>query len=113
MEVAASRVADGALCRMPPLVIDIRSADDSRDVVHRAVQALAEGKLVALPTETVYGLAASALNEEAVARVLQTKQRSAGNALALAIRSADDVLDYVPDLSPLGRRLARAAGLGR
>jgi protein-tyrosine phosphatase len=92
---------------MPPLVIDIRSADDSRDVVHRAVQALAEGKLVALPTETVYGLAASALNEAAVARVLQTKQRSAGNALALAIRSADDVLDYVPDLSPLGRRLAR------
>jgi protein-tyrosine phosphatase len=92
---------------MPPLVIDIRSADDSRDVVHRAVQALAEGKLVALPTETVYGLAASALNESAVTRVLQTKQRATGNALALAIRSADDVLDYVPDLSPLGRRLAR------
>jgi len=92
---------------MPPLVIDIRSADDSRDVVHRAVQALAEGKLVALPTETVYGLAASALSESAVARVMSTKGRSASKALALAIRSADDVLDYVPDLSPLGRRLAR------
>ena len=50
---------------MPPVVIDIRSAEDSRDVVHRAVQALAEGKLVALPTETVYGLAASALDERA------------------------------------------------
>ncbi len=43
---------------MPPVVIDIRSAEDSRDVVHRAVQALAEGTLVAFPTETVYGLAA-------------------------------------------------------
>ncbi len=92
---------------MPPLVIDIRSADDSRDVVHRAVQALAEGKLVALPTETVYGLAASALSEVAVARVLETKGRDANKPLTLAIRSADDVLDYVPDLSPLGRRLAR------
>ena len=92
---------------MAPLVIDIRSADDSRDVVHRAVQALAEGKLVGLPTETVYGLAASALSESAVARVLATKGRAKGNPLALAIRSADDVLDYVPDLSPLGRRLAR------
>ena len=30
-----------------------------------------------------------------------------GKALTLAIKSADDVLDYVPDLSPLGRRLAR------
>ena len=92
---------------MPPVVIDIRSAEDSRDVVHRAVQALAEGKLVALPTETVYGLAASALDEQAVARLLATKQRTAGKALTLAIKSADDVLDFVPDLSPLGRRLAR------
>lgn len=92
---------------MPPVVIDIRSAEDSRDVVHRTVQALAEGKLVALPTETVYGLAASALNGPAVERLLAVKGRSPGKALTLAIRSADDVLDYLPDLSPLGCRLAR------
>ena len=54
---------------MPPVVIDLRSTDDWRDVVHRAVQALAEGGLVALPTETVYGLAASALDEQAVCRL--------------------------------------------
>ncbi len=92
---------------MPPVVIDIRSAEDSRDVVHRAVQALAEGKLVALPTETVYGLAASALDEGAIARLLETKKRATGKPLTLAIKSADDVLDYVPNLSPMGRRLAR------
>jgi tRNA threonylcarbamoyl adenosine modification protein (Sua5/YciO/YrdC/YwlC family) len=92
---------------MPPVVIDLRSADDSRDVVHRAVQALAEGELVAFPTETVYGLAASALDARAVERLLDTKGRAAGHALTLAIRSADDALDYVPDLSPLARRLAR------
>jgi protein-tyrosine phosphatase len=92
---------------MPPVVIDIRSAEDSRDVVHRAVQALAEGGLVALPTETVYGLAASALDSAAVARLVETKKRAPSKALTLAIRSADDALDYVPDLSPLGRRLAR------
>ena len=32
---------------MPPFVIDVRASDDARDVVHRAVQALAEGRLVA------------------------------------------------------------------
>ena len=32
---------------MPPVVIDIRNAEDSRDVVHRAVQALAEGQVIA------------------------------------------------------------------
>jgi len=55
---------------MPPIVIDIRNAEDARDVVHRAVQALAEGQLVALPTETVYGLAASACRPDAVERLL-------------------------------------------
>ncbi|MCA9265394.1 MAG: Sua5/YciO/YrdC/YwlC family protein, partial [Planctomycetales bacterium] len=50
---------------MHPVIIDVQRAEDSRDVVHQAVQALVEGHLVAFPTETVYGLAASALNEDA------------------------------------------------
>src|SRR5438105_14319783 len=92
---------------MSPVVINVANAEDPRDVVHRAVQALAEGKLVAFPTETVYGLAASALSETAVERLLAVKGRAAGHPLTLAIKSADDALDYVPRLSPLGRRVAR------
>jgi len=90
------------------LVIDIRSADDSRDVVHRAVQALAEGKLVVFPTETVYAMAASALNAGAVQRLLAVKRRQPGETpLTLAIKSADDALDYIPNMSRLALRLAR------
>ncbi len=92
---------------MPPLVIDLERADDARDVVHRAVQALAEGKLIALPTETVYGLAASALCESAVERLFTVKGRQRRQPLTLAIKSADDALDYVPDISRLAERLAR------
>lgn len=92
---------------MPPVVIDIRSAEDLRDVVHRAVQALAEGRLVAFPTETVYGLAASALSEEAVDQLVAARGDVADQSLALAVKGAEDALDYVPDLSPLGQRLAR------
>ncbi|MCE5267575.1 MAG: threonylcarbamoyl-AMP synthase [Planctomycetaceae bacterium] len=92
---------------MPPVVIDLKSAEDERDVVHRAVQALAEGGLVALPTETVYGVAASALDEEAVLRLATLKGRNPAKPLALAIKSADEARDYAPDLSPLARRLAR------
>jgi protein-tyrosine phosphatase len=93
---------------MPPVVIDIRSAEDSRDVVHRAVQALAEGHVIALPTETVYSLAASALDETAVARLLAAKRRAAdGKPLTLAVKSVDDALDYVPQMSGLAQRLAR------
>ncbi len=92
---------------MAPAVIDIRRADDSRDVIHRAVQALVEGGIVAFPTETVYGLAASALNEEAVGRLREIKARSEGHPFALAVKGADEACDYAPDLSPLARRLAR------
>lgn len=92
---------------MAPPVIDFRNADDPRDVVHRAVQALAEGKLVAFPTETVYGLAASALSESAVAKLSQVKDRKAGRAFTLAVKSAEDALDYVPALSEVAQRLAR------
>ncbi len=92
---------------MAPVVIDTRGAEDTRDVVHQAVQALAEGHLVAFPTETVYGIAASALNAGAVARLLEAKGRQKGHPLTLAVRSAEEALDYAPDLGPMGRRLSR------
>jgi protein-tyrosine phosphatase len=92
---------------MPPVLIDVRAAEDLRDVVHRAVQAVAEGKLVVFPTETVYGVAAQALDAHAVTRLIQVKGRKAGHPLALAIKSVDEARDYAPTMSPLAQRLAR------
>lgn len=92
---------------MSAVVMDLHSVEDQRDVVHRAVQALAEGQLVAFPTETVYGIAASGLNQQAVARLAQCKGRQPDHPLALAVKSADETFDYVPEISPLGERLAR------
>lgn len=92
---------------MPPVVIDLRACDDLRDVVVEAVQWLVQGKLVAFPTETVYGLAARALDAAAVERLLAVKGRKAGHALTLAIRGADEARDFAPDMPPLALRLAR------
>jgi tRNA threonylcarbamoyl adenosine modification protein (Sua5/YciO/YrdC/YwlC family) len=92
---------------MPPLRIDVHQAEDLRDVVHRAVQALVEGKLVAFPTETVYGVAASACNAEAVERLVAIKSRKPGSPFALAIKSAAEACDYAPNMSPLAWRMAR------
>lgn len=92
---------------MSPPVIDVNQTDDPRDVVHRAVQALVEGKLVAFPSETVYILAASALNQAAVQRLAAFRQMPANEPLTLAIRSTDDALDFAPQMPALGLRLAR------
>ncbi len=92
---------------MSAAVIDLNNVEDQRDVVHRAVEALADGKLVVFPTETVYGIAASALHEGAVQRLLVAKGRPDKQPVTLAIKSSEDAWDYVPRISPLGQRLAR------
>jgi L-threonylcarbamoyladenylate synthase len=50
-------------------------------IISKAAQLLREGKLVALPTETVYGLGADATNDKAVARIFAAKQRPQFNPL--------------------------------
>jgi protein-tyrosine phosphatase len=90
-----------------PELLDWQRTGNPRTVVHQAVQALAAGRLVALPTETVYGLAASALVPTAVEQLQQSKGRPEAKPLTLAIRGPAEALDWVPGMSPLGQRLAR------
>jgi protein-tyrosine phosphatase len=93
---------------MTPTVIDLRRTEDARDVVHRAVQALAEGRAVAFPTETDYVVAASARHEAAAERLCcLAAERPGEPRLTLALKSADEALDWAPRLSPLGQRLSR------
>jgi len=93
---------------MPPTVIDLRRNDDARDVVHRAVQALAEGRCVGFPTETDYVIAGCLRHPETVERLLShAPHHDREPCLSLALKGADETLDWAPRLSPLGRRLTR------
>ena len=56
-------------------IIDASDPAEQNKVVEQAVGLLKAGELVALPTETVYGLGADALNPEAVAKVFAAKER--------------------------------------
>ena len=88
-------------------VVDIRNADDPRDVIHRSVQLLADGALVALPTESGYVLAAHLLNADAVQRLVSLSPDAKPFSRQLAIKSAQEVQDYVQSLSRLGTKLTR------
>jgi tRNA threonylcarbamoyl adenosine modification protein (Sua5/YciO/YrdC/YwlC family) len=93
---------------MQPMVIDLRRSEDARDVVHTAVQALAEGRLVAFPTETDYVVAASARHAAAIDRLRRLAPAWPDEPpLSLALRSADEALDWAPRIAPIGRRIAR------
>ena len=60
----------------------------------RAIKALKSGQLAILPTETVYGLFADAMNEEAVQKLYSVKGRPTEKALNMNITSFEDILKY-------------------
>ena len=74
--------------------------------VDRALEVLRNGGLVAIPTETVYGLAADAANERAVARVFEVKGRPADHPLIVHVAAPEQLVDWARDISPAAARLA-------
>jgi len=70
--------------------------------VQQAVDALCAGELLGLPTETVYGLAADACNETAVAKIFQAKGRPSNHPLIVHVSSVNKVKKFanqVPDFA--------------
>ena len=62
--------------------------------IKTAIDLLQNGEVVALPTETVYGLAGNALNAEAVAKIFEIKQRPSFNPLILHVSNKNEILKY-------------------
>ena len=81
--------------------------DDSASGIERAREAIAAGELVAMPTETVYGLAADAGNERAVARVFAAKRRPSFNPLIAHVASIE-LARQEGDFDPRATALAEA-----
>lgn len=75
--------------------------------IAEAAAALREGQVVALPTETVYGLAGDATDGEAVARIYAAKGRPAFNPLIVHVASSEAAAQLVR-MSPAADRLAAA-----
>ncbi len=73
--------------------------------IARAAETLRDGRLVAFPTETVYGLGADATNDKAVAAVFAAKGRPRFNPLIVHLASADKV-DRIAEFGPAARELA-------
>ena len=65
-----------------------------------------KGGTVIFPTETVYGLGANALNEEAVKNIFIAKGRPSDNPLIVHIDSFDKIYGYVEEVTPLAKKLA-------
>ncbi len=80
----------------------------ARDIVTEAAAILRAGGLVAFPTETVYGLGASVLNESALARVFAVKRRPADNPLIAHVADMGQIEVVAEQIPPLCRTLMEA-----
>ena len=68
-------------------IFEVDPLSDNRKLYVRAAEALAAGALVGIPTETVYGLGADALNPDAVAKIFEVKGRPSFDPLIIRKKS--------------------------
>jgi L-threonylcarbamoyladenylate synthase len=87
----------------------VRVSSDAPDsaAIRRAAELITSGKLVAFPTETVYGLGANALDARAVDRVYEAKGRPAINPLIVHVASIEMAQTLTQEWTPQAERLAR------
>ena len=84
---------------------------DKKEIYSQVVDAsslLAEGQVVAFPTETVYGLGADATSDEAVQRIFQAKGRPSDNPLIVHIASKEQLKQLVTEVSLQAEQLMDA-----
>ena len=85
-------------------VICVKSKEDFLKI-NDAARALAQGKLVAFPTETVYGLGANALDDAAVASIFSAKGRPQDNPLIVHIAEKDDIYRLVKSVPEIAEKI--------
>lgn len=94
---------------MSTIVVPTDTKELAIDAVRRAADLLHAGEVVALPTETVYGLGADAFNEAAVAKVFEAKERPSFDPLIVHLPAAADlprVASVPPEIEEHVGRLA-------
>lgn len=80
--------------------------------INKSAELLNSGALVSIPTETVYGLAANALNQDAVLKIFETKGRPTFNPLIVHVHDANEFLKYAVEVPELVTKLAQSFSPG-
>lgn len=80
------------------IILKASSSHEQEEALQFAAGLLKTGKIVAFPTETVYGLGADALNPEAVSQIYEIKMRPADNPLIVHVTGIDQLAELVMEI---------------
>ncbi|PIQ87779.1 MAG: threonylcarbamoyl-AMP synthase [Candidatus Omnitrophica bacterium CG11_big_fil_rev_8_21_14_0_20_43_6] len=89
----------------PTQIIKINPLSCEEEVIHKAAKLLAGGGLVIIPTETVYGIAANALNKKALNRLYEIKNRPKDKPFSILIAQKYRVGEFAKDVSRAAYKL--------
>ena len=98
---------NGILKAMETIIKKIDKNQIDEDAIREAGEILREGGLVAFPTETVYGLGANALDEEAAKKTYEAKGRPSDNPLIVHIADLEDLSEITENVPPETELLAK------
>ncbi len=76
--------------------------------IDKAAEFLNSGELVAIPTETVYGLAGNIFNDQSIRRIFELKKRPLFNPLIVHIKDIESMQDLVTEIPPAALKLAES-----
>ncbi|XP_027005646.2 yrdC domain-containing protein, mitochondrial [Tachysurus fulvidraco] len=90
-----------AMCKEPKTSVlrllppsQSRQTPDGAQILHSALQALKGGQVIAVPTDTIYGLACLAQNSDAIKRVYDIKGRNGNKPLSICVGEVQDIYKY-------------------
>ncbi len=86
-------------------IIKIDENNINFEELEKAAKAIREGKLVAFPTETVYGLGADATNDEALIKIFSAKSRPFNDPLIVHIHTMKEIYNIVDDVPAIAKKL--------
>lgn len=87
-------------------ILEINSANIEPAKIKKAARIIKEGRLVAFPTEIVYGLGADAFNPKALARIFKAKKRPLGDPLIVHIARKEDLYKLTEEVPDIALKLA-------
>lgn len=86
-------------------ILEVKDLNSNCENIKKGAEYLKKGEVVAIPTETVYGLAADAFNENAIKKVFQVKGRPQDNPLLVHIYKLEQVYDICKDIPEEAKRV--------
>src|SRR4051812_26527221 len=90
---------------MPTPIVSIFEAADYHEQLSQAASMLGEGKIVVLPTETVYGAAGLLNNPDSLARLKAIRGNGDGTPFTIHLARCQDANQYLGDTSELAKRM--------